>query len=278
MKFGVHAGLWMARWTDDLAPIIRTVADLGYDGVETSLLGMTTEKAGAVRTIAEDAGLEITCTTGLSASADVSSSDPAIRAEGLAYLRWAFDTATALGSHMLSGVLYAPWGAFAPGGKAERTDRSIDAWRSLAPELEGRDLRIALEAINRFETDMLNTAGEALAMTRAIGSPSIGVLLDIFHLNIEEKDIGAAIRSAGSELFHFHVSDNDRSVPGSGHAPWDDAVTGLRSTGYDGWIVAEMFVMAGNPASADLNIWRDLATDPTDAARAALAFMRETFR
>lgn len=278
MKFGVHAGLWMARWTDDLAPIIRTVAELGFDGVETSLLGMTAEKAGAVGAMAHDHGLEVTCTTGLAPNADISSADAAIRYEGLAYMRWAFGAAATLGSRMLSGVIYSPWGKFAPAEKQERTERSIDSWRELAEDLAALDLRIALEAINRFETDMLNTAAEALAMSRAIGSPGVGVLLDTFHLNIEERDIATAIRSAGPDLFHFHISDNDRSVPGTGHLPWNDAVSSLRDIGYDGWVVAEMFVMAGNPASTDLNIWRELAPDPTGAAREALSFMRERFK
>lgn len=278
MKYGVHAGLWMARWTDDLAPIIRTVAELGFDGIETSLLGMTMDKAGAIATVARQHGLEVTCTTGLAPDADISASDDAVRDQGLAYLRWAFRTAAALGSRMLSGVVYAPWGKFAPADKRARTDRSIASWRTLARDLSALDLRVALEAINRFETDILNTAAEALAMSRAVGSPQVGVLLDTFHLNIEEKDISKAIRSAGADLFHFHVSDNDRAVPGAGHFPWRDAVTGLHHIGYDGWIVAEMFVKAGSPASADLNIWRDLAEDPTSAARLALSFMRESFK
>lgn len=277
MKHGVHAGLWMARWTDDLAPMIRTTAELGFDGIEISLLGMTTEKAEAVAALAREHGLQVTCTTGLAADADISSADDAVRDRGLAYLRWAFGTAAALGSRILSGVVYAPWGKFAPAEKQSRTVRSIQSWRTLAPDLAAFDLRIALEAINRFETDMLNTAAEALSMSRAIGSPQVGVLLDTFHLNIEEQDIATAIRSAGTDLFHFHVSDNDRAVPGTGHFPWQDAVTGLRDIGYDGWIVAEMFVVAGSPASSDLNIWRDLAPDPTEAARLALSFMRERF-
>jgi D-psicose/D-tagatose/L-ribulose 3-epimerase len=278
MKYGVHAGLWMARWTDDLAPIVRVVAELGFDGIETSLLGMTVEKADALRRLAREHGLETTCTTGLSAATDISSPHDDVRDAGLAYLRWAFDASTALGSNTLTGVLYAPWGAFAPADKGRRTERSIESWRALVPALGAHDLRVGLEVINRFETDILNTAGEAIAMCDAVASPAVGVLLDTFHLNIEERDVHAAIRTVGSRLVHFHVSDNDRSVPGSGHFAWDEAADALRTIGYDGWVVAEMFVTAGHPTSSDLNIWRDLAPDPTAAASAALTFMRETFR
>jgi D-psicose/D-tagatose/L-ribulose 3-epimerase len=103
------------------------------------------------------------------------------------------------------------------------------------------------------------------------------VLLDSFHLNIEEKDIVAAIATAGDRLFHFHVSDNDRGIPGSGHVPWHAVREGLAAVGYDGWIVAEMFVRTGTPAGNDLNIWRDIEPDATAAAAAALAFMRGQF-
>ena len=114
-------------------------------------------------------------------------------------------------------------------------------------------------------------------MAEASGSDHVGALLDTFHLNIEEKDIKTAIMQAGDRLVHFHVSDNDRGVPGSGHVPWSEVKGGLDAIGYDGWIVAEMFVIAGNPASRDLNIWRNIEPEATDAATRALAFMRETF-
>ena len=111
MKFGIHSGLWMARWTDDIAPIFATVADLGFDGVEVSLLGMTDEKAAALAGLARDHELEVTCSDGLSSEADITSPDPEVRAAGLAYLRWAVRTTAAMGSRGLAGVVYAPWGS-----------------------------------------------------------------------------------------------------------------------------------------------------------------------
>ena len=102
-------------------------------------------------------------------------------------------------------------------------------------------------------------------------------MLDTFHLNMEEKDMRASIAASADKLVHFHVSDNDRGVPGAGHVPWSEVKSGLDAIGYDGWIVAEMFVIAGNPASRDLNIWRNIEPEATDAAARALAFMRKTF-
>ena len=277
MKFGVHAGLWQARWTDDIVPILRKVADLGFDGVEVSLLGMNDEKAAALGQAVRDHGLEVTCSDGLAQDKDITSDDPDVRAAGLAYLEWAIKTTAQIGSQGLAGVVFAPWGVFDPLNKPLRAERSAEALGALDKTLADHGVTLGIEALNRFETDLVNTAGEACNIARASGSDRVGVLLDTFHLNMEEKNIGAAIASAADKLVHFHVSDNDRGVPGSGHIPWSDVKTGLSDAGYDGWIVAEMFVMAGNPASADLNIWRNIEADPTDAATQALDFMRKTF-
>ncbi|MCR9138581.1 MAG: sugar phosphate isomerase/epimerase [Alphaproteobacteria bacterium] len=277
MKFGVHAGLWMARWTDELAPIVKTVADLGFDGVEVSLLGMSDEKAEALGQLITDHSIEVTCSDGLSADADITSDDESVRAAGIDHLRWAIRTTAKIGSRGLAGVVFAPWGVYDPANIPARAARSAEAFAAIDGDLAHHDVTLGIEAINRFETDLVNTAADAVAMAEASGSSRVGVLLDTFHLNIEEKDIKSAIVETGERLVHFHVSDNDRGVPGSGHVPWDEVKSGLETLGYNGWIVSEMFVIPGNPASADLNIWRNIEPDATDAAARALAFMKKTF-
>ena len=277
MKFGIHTGLWLARWTDDIEPAIRHAADLGYDGVEISLLGMSDDRAAALGRVIADHGLEVTCSDGLSPAHDITSADEEIWAAGVAYLRWAVETTAKLGSRGLAGVLFAPWGQFDPSHKPERLAWSAKALAAVSDTLDNEGVTLGLEALNRFETDLLNTADEACALARASGSDRVGVLLDTFHLNIEEKDLAQAIATSSDKLVHFHVSDNDRGVPGSGHVPWDQVQQGLAAAGYDGWITAEMFVIAGNPASADLNIWRNIEPDAQEAAAASLAFMKATF-
>jgi len=277
MKYSVHAGLWMAQWTDEITPILKTVADLGYDGVEVSLLGMSDEKAAALGKAVREFGLEVTCSDGLSIEKDITSPDQSTREAGIEYLKWAIRTTSLIGSRGLAGVLYAPWGVYDPANKAIRAERSADAFAAVEGELESCDVTLGLEAINRFETDLVNTSAEAVAMANASGSERVGVLLDTFHLNIEEKDIEGAITGAADKLMHFHVSDNDRGVPGSGHVPWDTVISALSKIQYDSWIVAEMFVIAGNPASSDLNIWRHIEPEATKAAEQALAFMRGHF-
>ncbi|MDA8586675.1 sugar phosphate isomerase/epimerase [Rhodobacteraceae bacterium] len=277
MKYGVHAGLWMANWTDELDPILKTVADLGYDGVEISLLGMNEDRATSIGKAVRDHGLEVTCSDGLGPDKDITSVDPAIRQAGIDYLKWAIQMTARIGSRGLAGVVYAPWGVYDYPNKEARAMRAAEAFAAIDQTLADEGVTLGIEAINRFETDLVNTSAEAVAMANASGSDHVGVLLDTFHLNIEEKDMGAAIAHAADKLVHFHVSDNDRGVPGSGHVPWGEVRDALKAMAFDKWIVAEMFVIAGNPASADLNIWRDIEPEATDAAKRALAFMRQTF-
>ncbi len=277
MKFGIHAGLWMKTWEDDLAPIFAAAAEIGFDGVEVSLLGIGRDRAKAIRAQAERCGLELTCSTGLGPEADPTSTDPDVRKNAVAVLTEAIEVTALLGSKGLAGVVAAPWGAFDPLNKVARAERSAVTLGQLDGVLAEQGVTLGIEALNRFETDLTSTAAEACALAQATGSTHIGALLDSFHMNIEEKDAPAAILAAGKQLCHYHVSDNDRGVPGSGRYDFPADARALKEIGYNGWVVAEMFVTAGNPASGDLNIWRDIEPDPTVAAIQTLAYVRKVF-
>lgn len=277
MKFGIHAGLWQKAWTDDILPILETAADIGFDGIEISLLGVGLDDAARIGERARSLGLELTCSTGLGTDADPGSADAATREAGQRALEEAITVTSALGARVLCGVVASPWGFFEPERKAERARLAGQTLAALDGVLAEKDVVLAIEALNRFETDLTNTGEEARAVAAASGSDRVGVLLDTFHMNMEEKVPADAIRRCGDKLLHFHVSDNDRGVPGSGHFDFPAAAEALKGSGYDGWVVAEMFVMAGNPASRDVSIWRDIEPDPGEAARQALAYMRRVF-
>ena len=277
MKFGIHAGLWMKAWTNDPAPIFKTAADIGYDGVELSLLGIGLDRADEIRAQAEGCGLELTCSTGLGPEADPTSENPAVRDNAVAVLTDAIQVTARLGAKGLAGVVAAPWGVFDPANKPARAARSAETLARVDGVLKAEGVILGIEALNRFEGDLTSTAAETCAIARACGSDHIGVLLDSFHMNIEEKDPPAALHAAGETLVHYHVSDNDRGRPGSGRYDFPADAKALADIGYDKWVVAEMFVMAGHASSRDLNIWRDIEPDPTVAAVETLAYLKQVF-
>lgn len=277
MTFGIHAGLWMDRWTDDPAPLFERAAAIGFDAVELSLLGMGSSEAARLRRAAADAGVALSCSTGLGPEADPASADPAVRDHARETLARTIETVAALGASRLAGVVAAPWGRFDPADKPDRARRSAETLGRMQDQLSQHGVTLGIEALNRFESDLTSTAAEACAIARGSGAANVGVLLDSFHMNIEETDPPAALRAAGDTLVHYHVSDNDRGVPGSGRYDFAADAAALSEIGYTGWIVAEMFVRAGHPSSADLNIWRDTAPDADAAAAAALAHMKTVF-
>jgi len=275
MKFGVHIALWMKTWNDDIIPYLDEAARLGFEGAELSLLGMTDTNITHIRRVLHDLRLDVTCTTGLSEAHDITSADPAIRRAGVQYLESAIRTAEALGSPLLSGVIYAPWGKRTMAHRTERWERSVKALKQIAPLAAAHGVTLGIEAVNRFETDLVNTAAQASGMADAIGEPNVGVLLDTYHMNIEEKNLGEALRKGRHTLVHLHAVENDRGAPGSGHVPWEEVATALREIRYDGWVTLEMFIQANQPVSPDLAIWRTIEDDPTDAAARGLSFLRE---
>ena len=133
--------------------------------------------------------------------------------------------------------------------------------------------------LNRFENHVLNTAEEGVAFVREIDKPNVKVMLDTFHMNIEEDSFADAIRTAGPLLGHFHTGENNRRVPGKGRLPWHEIGAALREIGYGGAVVMEPFVKMGGQVGNDIRVWRDLSGNANEAqmdeaARQALAFSR----
>ena len=157
--------------------------------------------------------------------------------------------------------------------------RGLEGISSLADFAGNLGVNLCLEVLNRFENHVLNTAEEGVAFVREVGKPNVKVMLDTFHMNIEEDSFGKAIRTAGPLLGHFHTGENNRRVPGKGGLPWHEIGTALREIGYSGAVVMEPFVKMGGQVGSDIRVWRDLSDNADEAqmdeaARQALAFSR----
>jgi D-psicose/D-tagatose/L-ribulose 3-epimerase len=161
--------------------------------------------------------------------------------------------------------------------RAGQWNRAVETLRQVADYAGQRGVQLAIEPLNRFETDLINTVDQGLELIDRVGASNVGFLLDTFHMNIEEKHIPAAIRKAGSKVFHFHACENDRGTPGTGHVEWQEIVSALRAINYQGPVVIEAFTTEITEIARAVSLWRPLAPDQDSLAREGLSFLQETF-
>ena len=271
-KLGIFMNFWEKNWDADHKKYIRKAAEIGFDVLEFQaqpLLEMTDEHIRDLRREADACGIELTYSLGLDPNYDVSSMDESVRTGGVKYLQNIIRKMEVGGGTLLSGVSYAGWGV--PAGiindKSCYWNQSVKSMKEIVKVAEECGVTYCVEAVNRFETALINTAKEALAYVAEIDSKNIGVLLDTYHMNIEEDNIGDAIRMVGADkLKSFHTGDNNRRAPGRGHIDWDDVFKALSDIGYKGRIVSEPFILQGGEVGRDIHVYRDLIEDTSEAA------------
>jgi len=268
-KLGIFMNFWENDWNADHAKYIRKAAKIGFDVLEFQaqpLLEMEDDKLKDLKKLADDVGIELTYSLGLDRRYDVSSPDESVRLGGVDYLKRIVEQIGKMQGTLLSGVSYAGWGTpdYVMNDKRPLWDNSIRSMREIINTAEDNGVTYCVEAVNRFETCLINTAEEALRYTDEIDSKNIGVLLDTYHMNIEENSIGDAIRLVGDRLTSFHTGENNRTAPGRGHLDWDEIFGALRDIGYQNRIISEPFVMQGGEVGRDIKVFRDLIDNPCE--------------
>ena len=270
-KLGIFMNFWEKNWDADHEKYIRKVADIGFDVLEFQaqpLLEMSDDKIRHLKEVADEVGIELTYSLGLDPAFDISSDDETIRKGGITYLQNIVKKMHVGGGTLLSGVSYAGWGSpsYIINDKSAMVERSVKSMKEILKVAEECGVTYCVEAVNRFETAILNTAAEAVDYVSRFDSKNIGVLLDTYHMNIEENNIGDAIRLVGDKLASFHTGENNRTAPGRGHINWDEIFSVLSEIGYKGRIVSEPFVQMGGEVGRDIKVWRDLVSDTSEAA------------
>lgn len=277
MKFGVNTLIWGAMFGPSDFPLLPRIRDAGFDGVELPLLDPHSFEPAVVGRELDKVGLERTAVAIVPGGLSLGSSDAAIRQRAKDHIELCVASARDVGATLLSGPMYTPVGYLT--GQRRTADEwkwVIDSWQQLSRSVSAAGIEIGLEPLNRFETYFLNTAADAVALCRAIGEPSIGILFDTFHANIEEKSVAGALREAAPYLKHVHTCENDRGTPGSGHVAWPDVFRAIADIHYDRWLTIESFGFALGPLSAAAAIWRDLAVSPDAIAFDGVQFLRRS--
>ena len=282
-KVGIYYAYWTKSWDADFVPFVSKVKKLGFDILEVNsgtVTNMNNRERDRLRNAAEKEGIELTYCIGLPPKYDIASPNAGVRKAGIAFLKKSARMVEYMGSKQLGGIIYSSWPATVPEGDFDKRpylSRSIKGMKEVMKTVEDCNVYFNIEVVNRFEQFMINTAAEGVDYCKRVGSRHCRVLLDLFHMNIEEDSIYESIVDTGRYLGHVHIGETNRRAPGRGHMPWDDLFRGIRKIGYKGAIVMEPFVMTGGQVGRNISVFRDLryGMDLDQEARRACRFVKQ---
>ncbi|MGF1623504.1 MAG: sugar phosphate isomerase/epimerase family protein [Alphaproteobacteria bacterium] len=263
--------------------LFATIKALGFDFVE--LLVPEPEDGldlAETRAALADAGLGAVLAARVNLQRNIAGADEAARKGGQDYLAHCVTVAAALGARIVGGPLYGQPLVFAgqaprpvdEGERQARVDRTVAALATAARIAADAGVVFALEPLNRFETDVVSTTVQGIAVVDAVGHPGLGLLLDTFHMNMEDPSIAGAIRRAGSRLVHFQANESHRGFPGTGHVDWPEVMRALVEIGYTGPISLEPFRRNDDRVAIPIASWRPPHEDETEQLQASLALIR----
>lgn len=288
MKYGIHYAYWQQQWAADIRQCCLRAAKLGFDVLEISgdgMLSCSKQQLAEIKATAEELNLSVYPCQGMPKSCDPGAEDPACRQGAIDFAKRMFDSMGELGCKQLGGILYSYWPTLDYSNRGESVERawelSLQTTKRIAQEAASRSIQLNFEVVNRYENYLFNDTKTALKYLDELGCDNVKLLLDIFHMNIEEDSIGDAIRLAGSRLGHFHIGECNRKVPGRGHMPWQEIAGALKDIGYDAAITMEPFVRAGGEVADAVRVWHDLAEPGQDVLdrdlTSALSFTKSLF-
>lgn len=285
MKFGIYYAYWAKKWGGDFVPYVSKVKKLGFDILEVNCGDFPETDVQSLielRNVSEGDGIILTGGYGPRPEHNLASSDPKIVDNAFKFWAETLKKMEIAGIDRIGGALYSYWPVNFNGGFDKKRDLtiSIENMSKLADMASDYGVTLNMEVLNRFEGYMLNICDEAIDYVDAVNKPNVKLMLDTFHMNIEEDSMSEAIRKAGDRLGHLHVGEANRRPPnGKGRIDWKEIGDAIKETGYNQYIVMEPFEQAGGQVGKDIYIWHDplnKATSEQLDARAAesLKFLR----
>ncbi|WP_158849634.1 sugar phosphate isomerase/epimerase family protein [Saccharothrix deserti] len=272
---GVSTWVWASPLTDDvLAGLAPRIREWGFDVIE-----LPVEHPGdwdPHRAAELLAALDLKASVCLAMAPGRNLVEADTVAETQDYLRHVVDVAAIVGSGVTAGPAYSAVGRTWRIGN--RSEVYAQLRENLAPVVEhaaSKGVRIAVEPLNRYETSLLNTVGQALEALDGLPEEGCGLALDTYHMNIEESSPVAAIRAAGARIAHVQVCANDRGTPGADHQDWPALLRALAGAGYRGSLCIESFTPDNATIATAASIWRPLASSPDALATGGLTFLRD---
>ncbi len=272
MKLGMNLLLWGTEINESLFPVLEQIKAIGFDGVEVPIFDVNPENWYSWRKKLDDLGLERIAVTINGADFNQISADAGMRKATLERNKRAVDCAMILGSDLLTGPFHSALGVFS--GKASTKEELLWAKENLwdlAEYADSMGITLALEYLNRFESYLVSSSDELLALVEDINHPACKIMFDTFHANIEEKSIPDAIKKLGDKLVHVQLSENDRSTLGKGHINFEEIIKSLQSVNYNGMLSIEAF----SPKLAAANIWRKMYDSEEQLMKESYTFLKK---
>lgn len=278
MNFGVNTFVWVSPFTTEVVKeLAPKVKELGFDVFEISCENPKLIDIAQVKVELDRNGLQPIVCGAFGPDRNLCSSNLEYIENAKTYIRWLIDLAAELGSPVVCGPMYSSVGKEHLENEDARQaewDLAVSGIREMAHYAKPKRINLALETLNRFETDMLNIVSQGIDFIDQTGMDNVGLHLDTFHMHLEEKNSGDAIRLANKKLFHFHACENDRGVPGTGQVRWNEVAKGLKDVNYDGPVVIESFTNQVKEIARAVCIWREIAPSQDAIASQGLKFLR----
>jgi len=273
---GIHALIWVSEWdTQNAERAVGLSADTGYGLVELPMLDPEAVDVDRVGKAVRDAKLQVACSLGLRFDADVSSEDRVVSRRGEDRLREALIASHRIGASLMTGILYSAFGRYGRFPSQAGWENAVGALRRLSEFGQSLGVRIGLEVVNRYESNLINTASSALRMLDSVDSENLSVHLDTYHMNIEEGDMSLPIVACGSRLGYLHAGESNRGYLGSGLVDFGAVCRSLAAIDYRGPITFEAFSSPFTKGELGLTVgaWRPLWRDPVDLALQARKYL-----
>lgn len=279
IKFGVTTWLWTSPFTTQSIPeLFSKIAEMGFDAVEIAVEDPELIDAAEVKKGLNRYGLEAVVCGAFGPTRDLTHEDTAVHENCFNYIRSCLDFCNAWDAKFLAGPMYSAVGKarMVPAEQRQKEwNLAVENLRVVCQMAGERNLAIALEPLNRFESDLVNTAADVNKLIDEIDHPAAKIMLDGFHMNIEERDVEAAITSAGDRLIHLQVSENYRGTPGTGQTRWDAYRRGLEAINYKGIVSIESFTPDNKELAGAVCFWHPMAENQDAFATEGLQFLKE---
>ena len=274
MRIGISAFAWTSKFDRSHLDLLPAIKKMGLSAVEVPMFYPEALPVDDIRQAFDANGQECTVCAILPKPFNPISPDAATRRRAVEHLIRCTEAAAAMGSKLIGGPVFSPIG-YLPKHRPTKEEWSwaVEVFQALSGVLDANDMTLSIEPVNRSETFFLRTAAEAKQLCESIGNPRIGVTIDTFHANIEERSIPAAILSLGSHLRHIHASENDRGPLGFGHVPFPEIISTLKETGYSGYLMIEGFGYSRRKRSAPGRLWAYTDVSPENLAEQGARYL-----